>query len=119
MKRKSKNKNLSIKFVVDDEKYFKDNWISEGMSEEQVIRAIGIFPPAFRCIFTVTQNRNGLKYTLTKPDGKKLKTNSLNDYQRNVVIAECYDYFFAKQAGKKAAFELKHPCGVTEIEIIR
>ena len=117
MKRKSKNKNLSIKFIVDDEKYFKDKWMSDGLCEEQAMRVAGMLPPAFRCIFTLTQNRNGLKYTLIKPDGKKLKMDSLNDYQRNVVIGECYDYFFAKQANPTDIFEPKHPCGVTEIKI--
>jgi len=52
------------------------------------------------------------RYELTDMDGNKININSLNNYERAVVLGDCMAYF----EGKKFHFDGDSPTGVIKIE---
>lgn len=51
------------------------------------------------------------RYELTDYDGNRIDINSLNGYEKGVILNDCYAYF----VGRKYHSDAKEPFGVVEI----
>lgn len=68
---------------------------------------------SFKVIYILYGDGNNAdRFTLTDYDGNKIDINSLNGYQKGVVLNDCWAYF----AGRKYCFDGNGPCGVIRIE---
>ena len=67
---------------------------------------------AFKVIYTLTGHDSPDKYTLTDYEGNKVDINSLNGYEKGVVLNDCYAYYM----GQKYHSDTKEPCGVIDIQ---
>lgn len=66
---------------------------------------------SLKVIYTLIGNDKKVdRYELTDYDGNKIDYNSLNGYERGVVLNDCYAYFI----GGKYHYT-NEPCGVIEI----
>lgn len=98
-----------VVFTIDDIEYFKRKF---KLSDEQVAEFFGE-KESFKVIYTITGNgRNPDKYELTDYDGNKITLDSLNGYQKGVVLNDCMAYF----TGGTYHENSDEPCGVVKIE---
>lgn len=111
---KNKIKNLKMEFIINDMEYFKEKWRNEGMAECQIEKIATVFPSSFRAVYTLEKKENGIIYKLQNENGNTIKLSSLNGYEKNVVIDDCFDYFMAYVANSPRKLK---PCGVREIKI--
>lgn len=95
-------------FRIDDYEYFKKLFESDGANTKEVERIFKDIKP-FRAIYTLYGNENEIeRYELTDLDGNKIDFDSLNGYQRGVVLNDCKRYFSNTEHNK--------PCGVVDIQ---
>ncbi|MDO5151694.1 MAG: hypothetical protein Q4D76_20290, partial [Oscillospiraceae bacterium] len=67
---------------------------------------------SFKVIYTLYgEGNNTDRYTLTDYEGNKIDINTLNCYQRGVILSDCWAYF----TGGKYHSDSNSPCGVIEI----
>ena len=96
-----------VTFYIDDLAFFRKSY---NMTDRQIK---DIFQnDSFKVIYTLYGDNNEVDhYTLTDYDGNKVDYNSLNGYQRGVVLNDCYAYF----VGGKYHSNAEEPCGVMQI----
>lgn len=98
-----------VVFTIDDLAYFQHKW---NLTDDQM-RAIFPEKESFRAVYTLYGNgHNAERYELSDQDGNKIALDSLNGYEKGIIIADCYDYF----SGGKYFDGMDKPCGVVEIE---
>lgn len=98
-----------VVFTIDDIKYLKRKF---KLSDEEVVEFFGD-KQSFKIVYTITGNgRNPNKYELMDYDGNKIPLDSLNDYQKGVVLNDCMAYF----TGGIYYANSDEPCGVIKIE---
>jgi hypothetical protein len=98
-----------VVFTIDDIEYFKQKF---KLSDKQVAEFFGE-KESFKVIYTITGNgRNPDKYELTDYDGNKIPLDSLNGYQKGVVLNDCMAYF----TGGEYHGDYDAPHGVIKIE---
>lgn len=96
-------------FLIDDMKFFKKAY---RLSAQEIA---GIFADmkAFRVILTLYGEGTHVdKYKLTDYNGNTVPLNTLNMYEKGIVLNDCYAYF----EGQKFNNKEKMPCGVIGIE---
>lgn len=75
-----------VTFYIDDIEFFKIKhpYVKDTLDELE----------RFKVIYTLIGNGNTLdRYELTDYDGNKIDINSLNGYQKGVVLSDCQSYF--------------------------
>lgn len=98
-----------VVFYIDDLCYFRQEF---NLTEAQ-INNIFNNKVSFKVIYTLYgEGKNVNKYELTDYNGNKINLNSLNGYQRGVVLSDCMAYF----TGGKYHSNNSSPCGVIKIE---
>lgn len=98
-----------VKYYIDDLAYFKKEY---ALSEEN-FKDMFSGKTSFRAIYTLIGDGTGVdRYTLTDYDGEKIPLDSLNGYQRGVVLNDCYANFTSGKYHSNS----KTPCGVMKIE---
>lgn len=100
-------------FEINDREYFKKTFIEEeGLTENAANDLISGMGDSFIAIFTLVGKDTTIdRYELTDKNGKKININSLNGYQKGVVLNDCYAYF----EGRKYQNNGNKPCGVINI----
>ena len=103
-----------VKFIIDDEKFLRDDLKRQSpeITENQIEDILSDIIP-FKAIFTLysTNGNYSDRYELTDFDGNKMNINSLNGYQRGLILSDCYSYFENRPYQNNADI----PCGVIEI----
>ena len=95
-------------FTIDDIEYFKKK---HNLSTEQTKEIFGD-KESFKAIYTIIgEGKDPDKYTLTDFDGNKININSLNGYQKGIIINDCMAYF----TGGTYFNNSDCPCGVVNI----
>lgn len=98
-----------VTFYIDDLEYFR---IAYKLTKEQFNEMFSDIT-SFRVIYTLYgEGKNADRFTLTDYDGNKVNRNSLNGYERGVVLNDCQAYF----VGGKYHLDGTEPCGVVKIE---
>lgn len=98
-----------VVFQIDDIEFFKRKF---NLSDNQITEIFGD-KESFKVIYTIIgKGKNPDKYELTDYDGNKIPLDSLNGYQKGVVLNDCMAYF----TGGKYHSEFDEPCGVVKIE---
>lgn len=102
-----------VTFEIDDKEYFKKVFIEEnGLTEKAANDIISDMSDSFIAMFIIIgDGKTPDRYELTDKNGKKIDINSLNGYQKGVVLNDCYAYF----EGGKYHSNSKSPCGVIKI----
>ena len=103
-----------VKFIIDDEKFLREELKRQSpeMVENQIEDIVTGNTP-FKAIFTLCSENGNYpdRYELTDFDGNKMNINSLNGYQRGLILSDCYSYF----EGRPYQNNADRPCGVVEI----
>ena len=103
-----------VKFIIDDEKFLREELKRQSpeMVENQIEDIVTDNAP-FKAIFTLCSENGNYsdRYELTDFDGNKMNINSLNGYQRGLILSDCYSYFENRPYQNNADI----PCGVIEI----
>ena len=98
-----------ITFYIDDIEFLKQKW---NLSDEK-IKVIFGDTESFKVIYTIIgEGKNPDKYELTDYHGNKVSLNSLNGYQKGVVLNDCMAYF----TGGEYHGDYNAPHGVIKIE---
>lgn len=99
-----------VRFIIDDLKYFKQKY---HLSDEQM-KDIFKDKESFKAIYTlIGEGKQPDKYELTDFSENPICINSINGYQRGIVLNDCYAYF---AGGKYFEEDSDTPCGVVKIE---
>lgn len=67
---------------------------------------------SFRAIYTLTGNDQPDTYNLTDYDGNRIKLESLNGYEKGIILNDCFAYY----NGNKYFNNLPEPHGVIDIQ---
>ena len=96
-------------FRIDDIEYFRRLFYGRfpNAPEKQIEETLSHIVLPFRGIFVLKGNRQPEHYELYNERGENLNINSLNGYQKGIVINDCYRYYEGK---------IKKPCGIVEIK---
>lgn len=98
-------------FKIDDNEYLRREFKKEEFTENQIediLKGLG----DFKAIYTLYGNGKQVdRYELTDYSGNKIDINSLNGYEKGVVLNDCYAYF----VGGKYHSNAENPCGVVGI----
>ena len=98
-----------VVFLIDDMKFFKRAY----KLSAQEITAIFADMKSFKAIFTLYgEGKHVDRYRLTDHEGKPISMTTLNMYEKDIVLNDCYAYF----EGRKFNNKEKMPCGVIGIE---
>lgn len=98
-----------VKFYIDDLAFFKKEY---KFTDEQMTEVFGKDRESFKVIYTLYGKfKEPDRYELTDYDGNKVCRESLNNYQRGVVLNDCFAYY----VGGKYHFNCSYPCGVVKI----
>lgn len=98
-----------VTYYIDDLVYFKKEY---ALSEE-IFNDVFSGQTSFKVIYTlIGDGTNVDRYTLTDYKGRRIPFDSLNGYQKGVVLCDCYSHF----VGGKYHSDSKTPCGVVKIE---
>ena len=99
-------------FYIDDLEYLRRDFRAQSdLTENQLDDLLsGLID--FKAIYTLYGNGGIERYELTDMDGRKIDINSLNHYQRGIILGDCKLYF----DGGKFAFGGDMPTGVIRIE---
>lgn len=98
-----------VTFYIDDLKYFRKFYNLTDKQMEDLFSNTN----SFKVIYTLYGDGKEVDhFTLTDYKGNKVNYNSLNSYQRGVVLNDCFAYF----VGGKYSNGGKEPCGVMQIE---
>ena len=98
-----------VVFLIDDMKFYKRAY---KLSAQEIA---GIFADmkSFKVIFTLYGEGTHVdRYKLTDYNGNTVSLNTLNMYEKGIVLNDCYAYF----EGRKFNNKEKMPCGVIGIE---
>lgn len=96
-------------FLIDDMKFFKKAY----RLSTQEIAVIFADMRSFRAIFTLYgEGTHVNRYKLTDYNGNIMPLNTLNMYEKGIVLNDCYAYF----EGRKFKNKETMPCGVIGIE---
>lgn len=96
-------------FHIDDNKYFHEKYKQLGAKINDAFDEL----ESFKVIYTLYGNGKSIdRYELTDYDGNKIHLNTLNGYQKGVVLNDCMAYF----EGGKYHNNDTEPCGVIKIE---
>lgn len=98
-------------FKIDDKEYFRRELKKDNCTEKQledILKGLGNFQ-AIYILYGVGNNVD--RYELTDCDGNRIDINSLNGYEKGIVLNDCYAYF----TGGKYHDNADKPCGVVEI----
>lgn len=96
-------------FRINDHEYFRRLFYGRfpKVPEKQIEESLSHLALPFKGTFILKGNRQPESYELYGESGEKLNINSLNGYQKGIVITDCYRYYEGK---------LEKPCGVVEIK---
>lgn len=96
-------------FHINDYEYFRRLFYGRfpEASEKQIEESLSHLSLPFKGIFILKGNSYPEYYELYGESGEKLNMDSLNGYQKGIVINDCYRYYEGK---------LEKPCGVVEIK---
>lgn len=98
-----------VVFIIDDLEQFKEKL---NISDE-AFKKVFEDEESFRAIYTLLgDDRNPNQYELTDFEGNAILLDSLNGYQRGVILNNCYAYF----TGENIALGKDKPHGVIKIE---
>lgn len=98
-----------VVFYIDDLCYFRKEF---NLTETQ-INDIFNGEDSFKVIYTLYGEGKVINnYELTDYNGNRISLNTLNGYQRGVVLNDCMAYF----TGGKYHSDSSSPCGVIKIE---
>lgn len=98
-----------VTFYIDDFEYFQKTY---NLTYKQ-LKYIFSDTDSFRVIYTlIGEGTDADRYILTDYDGNKVDINSLDGYQKGVVLNDCYSYFI----GEKYYDGRHEPCGVVKID---
>ena len=98
-----------VTFYIDDLEWFRKYY---NLTDEQY-NNIFSGQTSFRVIFTLYgEGKDINRSALTDYDGNKICRDSLNGYQKGIVLSDCYAYF----EGEKYHDDCTEPCGVVRIE---
>jgi len=98
-----------VTFYIDDLKWFRKSYNLTDKQMEDFFSDTS----SFKVIYTLYGDGNNAdRYVLTDYDGNKVDINSLNGYQKGVILNDCWAYF----TGGKYCNDGKEPCGVMRIE---
>lgn len=98
-----------VVFLIDDMKFFKRAY----KLSAQEVSAIFADMKSFKAIFTLYgEGKHVDRYRLTDHEGKPISMTTLNMYEKDIVLNDCYAYF----EGQKFNNKEKMPCGVIGIE---
>lgn len=98
-----------VTFYIDDLEWFRKSY---NLSDKQMEDFFSD-TSSFKVIYTLYGEGNKAdRYTLTDYEGNKVDINSLNGYQKGVIINDCWAYF----VGRSYHCDGKEPCGVMRIE---
>lgn len=98
-----------VKFTIDDIEYMKQFYnLDENQSKELFGNS-----ESFKAIYTLFGDEKSVnRYELTDHDGNPIELNSINGYQKGVILSDCYSYY----TGGKYFDNQDHPHGVIKIE---
>ena len=98
-----------VTFRIDDYNYFKNLFYSRfpESPKEDIEKALSGLNSCFKATFILTGEKFPDQYELLSENGEKMNINSLNGYQKGIVICDCYRYFEGK---------IESPCGVVDIK---
>lgn len=100
-----------VVFTIDDLEYFKEKF---NISDE-AFKRIFEDEESFRAIYTLLgDDRNPNQYELTDFEGNTIFLDSLNGYEKGVILNDCYTYF----TGGKCRTNDGKPHGVIKIDEI-
>lgn len=106
-----KNDFRKVTFYIDDLEFFHNFY---HLTNEQM-KDLFDNQHSFKVIYTLYGFEDGNlpdRYTLTDYDGNKIDYNTLNGYQRGVVLNDCWAYY----TGGKYHCDSSSPCGIVKIE---
>lgn len=99
-----------VKFFIDDLRYFKEKFNLDDKQLKEMFND----KESFKAIYTLYgEGKTTERYELTDYSENKININSLNGYERGVVLSDCYSYFVG---GKYFGENSDTPCGVVKIE---
>ena len=101
-----------VTFVIDDIEFFKKEYA--GKLSKKDFMEIFKNTNSFQAIYTLIGKENSKtpdRYELTDLDGNKMQLNELNDYQKCVVLADCWTYY----TGEHYFSGTQKPYGVIKI----
>lgn len=98
-----------VVFYIDDLCYFRKEF---NLTETQT-NDIFNGEDSFKVIYTLYGEEKVINnYELTDYNGNRISLNTLNGYQRGVILNDCMAYF----TGGKYQFKIEKPIGVIKIE---
>ena len=98
-----------VVFTIDDIEFFRRKF---KLSDKQMAEFFGD-QDSFKVIYTIVgEGKRPDTYELTDYDGNKIDRQSLNGYQRGIIINDCIAYF----TGASYHENDDEPCGVIKIE---
>lgn len=98
-----------VTFYIDDLEWFRKFYNLTDKQMENLFSDVS----SFKVIYTLYGYGNYIdRYTLTDYSEKNININSLNGYQRGVILSDCHAYF----TGGKYCNNGKEPCGVVRID---
>lgn len=99
-------------FYIDDIGYLRNRLKKEHDLSDSKIDEIVSGLKELKVIYSLFGDKYIDRYELTDMDGNKVDINSLNNYEKVIVIGDCMAYF----EGKKYHFGGDAPTGVIKIE---
>lgn len=105
-----KNYTKIILYNLNDKQYFIDLLKRENATEQAITEIIGD-KEYFTAIYTLYgYEANGSiyidRYELTDNNGQQISINSLNGYERGIIINECFKHFYGHKADLHGTFEI-------------
>ena len=101
-----------VTFYIDDIGYLRNRLKKEHDLPDSKIDEIVSGLKELKVIYSLFGDKYIDHYELTDMDGNKVDINSLNNYEKAIVIGDCMAYF----EGKKYHFGGDAPTGVIKIE---
>lgn len=100
-----------VTFYIDDIEYFRKRY-KDKMTEQQFNELFSDMAN-FKVIYSLFgEGENIERYELTDYAGNTVNLNSLNGYQKGIILNDCKAYF----EGKAYFNENDDPCGIVKIE---
>lgn len=101
-----------VVFTINDLEFYKSRF--ESSIVDGIFNDLFKVDGATKLILTLFGNGNNIeKYKLTDFAGNKVNINSLNGYEKGVIINDCYAYF---EGRRKYFCDANTPTGVIKIE---
>ena len=98
-----------VTFYIDDVEFFRKFY---NLTDEQMKKLFSD-NDSFKAIYTLYGNEDlPDRYELTDYDGNRIDRNTLNGFQKGVILNDCWAYY----SGGKYCNDEKEPCGVIKIK---